>query len=159
VLVHLRTAADLDGQLDQAAHDQAGQVAERLVVDDVDAVDVPGQRADGVPGLHAGQDVADAGVDALPEGDVPLGGMTVVAIDRERIMLANVAGRFYAMRDMCGHRNAPLSRGKLDGCIVECPLHFAQFDVRTGKLVDGPISADVPIYEVRVEGDTVMIKR
>ena len=91
--------------------------------------------------------------------DVPLGRMIVVAIDRERIMLANVEGRFYALSDMCGHRNAPLSRGKLDGHIVECPLHFAQFDVRTGKLVDGPISADVPIYEVRVEGDTVLVKR
>ena len=103
--------------------------------------------------------MSDGFVPVAKAGDVPLGGMTVVAIDRERIMLANVAGQFYAMRDMCGHRNAPLSRGKLDGCIVECPLHFAQFDVRTGKLVDGPISADVPIYEVRVEGDTVMIKR
>jgi nitrite reductase/ring-hydroxylating ferredoxin subunit len=91
--------------------------------------------------------------------DVPAGGMLVVAVDRERIMLAQVEGRFYAMRDMCGHRNAPLSRGRLDGCIVECPLHFAQFDVRTGKLVDGPISADVPVYEVRVDGDTVLIKR
>src|SRR6266702_1670599 len=80
--------------------------------------------------------------------------MIVVAIDRERIMLANVAGEFYALRDMCGHRNAPLSRGKLDGHVVECPLHFAQFDVRTGKLVDGPVSADVACYETRVDGDT-----
>src|SRR5579862_4275197 len=74
LILFLRTAADLDRQLDQTAHDQAGQIAERLVADDVDAVDVPGQRADGVPGLHAGQDVADTGVNALPEGDVPLGG-------------------------------------------------------------------------------------
>ena len=92
-------------------------------------------------------------------GDVPPGQMIVVVVERERIVLANVDGRFYALRDMCGHRNAPLSRGKLDGHIVECPLHFAQFDICTGKLVDGPISADVPIYEVRVEGDTVFIKR
>jgi nitrite reductase/ring-hydroxylating ferredoxin subunit len=104
-------------------------------------------------------DVPAEFVPVAKTADVPPGGMIVAAIDRERIMLANVDGEFYAMRDMCGHRNAPLSRGKLDGCIVECPLHFAQFDVRTGKLVDGPISADVPIYEVRVEGDTVMIKR
>jgi nitrite reductase/ring-hydroxylating ferredoxin subunit len=104
-------------------------------------------------------DFSDAFVPVAKTTDVPSGRMTVVAIDRERIMLANVEGRFYALRDMCGHRNAPLSRGKLDGHIVECPLHFAQFDVRTGKLVDGPISADVPIYEVRVEGDTVLVKR
>lgn len=92
-------------------------------------------------------------------GDLALGEMKFVAIDRERIVLANVDGQFYALRDMCGHRNAPLSRGRLDGHIVECPLHFAQFDVRTGKLVDGPVSADVPVYEVRVEGDTVFVKR
>src|SRR5690348_10607972 len=72
MVLGLGTAANLDGQLDQTAHDQAGQVAQRLVADDVDAVDVPGQRADGVPGLHAGEDVADACVDALPEGDVSL---------------------------------------------------------------------------------------
>ena len=101
----------------------------------------------------------DGFVPVAKTGDVPAGSMIVVAIDRERIMLANVAGEFHAMRDMCGHRNAPLSRGKLDGHTVECPLHFAQFDVRTGKLIDGPISADVPVYEVRVEGDTVLVRR
>lgn len=104
-------------------------------------------------------DFSDGFVPVAKTTDVPPGKMIVVAIDRERIMLANVVGQFYAMRDMCGHRNAPLSRGRLDGHIVECPLHFAQFDVRTGKLVDGPISADVPAYEVRVEGDTILVKR
>jgi len=103
--------------------------------------------------------MSDGFVAVAKIGDVPVGGMAVVAIDRERIMLANVDGQFFALRDMCGHRNAPLSRGSLEGCIVECPLHFAQFDVRTGKLIDGPISADVPAYEVRVEDDTVLIKR
>jgi nitrite reductase/ring-hydroxylating ferredoxin subunit len=91
--------------------------------------------------------------------DVPPGTMTFVAVERERIVLAHVDGAFYALRDVCGHRNAPLSRGRLEGCIVECPLHFAHFDMRTGKYIDGPYSADVPIYEVRVEGDTVYLKR
>src|SRR6267378_4841493 len=91
--------------------------------------------------------------------DLAPGQMTFVAVVRERIVLANVDGAFYALRDVCGHRNAPLSRGRLDGCIIECPLHFAQFDVRTGKLIDGPISADVPVYEVRVENGAVLIKR
>ena len=101
----------------------------------------------------------DEFVPVAKTGAVPPGAMIVVAIDRERIMLANVDGAIYALRDMCGHRNAPLSRGKLNGHVVECPLHFAQFDVRTGKLVDGPISSDVPSYEVRVEAGTVFVKR
>jgi nitrite reductase/ring-hydroxylating ferredoxin subunit len=91
-------------------------------------------------------------------GELAAGEMKFVAVDGQRIVLANVDGRFYALRDVCGHRNAPLSRGRLLGHVIECPLHFALFDVRTGKLVDGPISADVPAHEVRVEGETVYIK-
>lgn len=92
-------------------------------------------------------------------GDLAPGEMKFVAVDRQRVVLANVEGALYALRDMCGHRNAPLSRGKLIGCLIECPLHFAQFDVRTGELVDGPMSANVPVYQVRVDGDTVYVKR
>ncbi len=103
--------------------------------------------------------MSDGFVAVAQTGDLAPGEMKFVAIDRERVMLANVDGQFYALRDVCGHRNAPLSRGRLDGHIVECPLHFAQFDVRTGKLVDGPVSADVQVYEVLVEGDTVFVKR
>ena len=91
-------------------------------------------------------------------GDLAPGEMKFVAIERERIVLANVEGGFYALRDVCGHRNAPLSRGKLDGYLIECPLHFAVFDIRTGRLMEGPVSANVPVYEVRVAGDTVYLR-
>jgi len=90
--------------------------------------------------------------------DIPEGGMKCVPVERVRVVVAHIGGRFYALSDICGHRNAPLSRGRLDGHTVECPLHFAQFDVRTGKLVDGPISADLPVYQVRVEDGTIFVK-
>jgi nitrite reductase/ring-hydroxylating ferredoxin subunit len=103
----------------------------------------------------------------IPEGfiavgktaDLAPGEMKFVAVDGERRVLANVGGSFFALKDVCGHRNAPLSRGKLDGHIIECPLHFARFDVRTGRLVDGPVSADVPAYEVWVDAGTVYVRR
>ena len=87
------------------------------------------------------------------------GAMKWVAIDRERVLIANVDGAFYALQDACGHRRTPLSKGTLEGYIIECPLHFARFDVRTGKLLSGPVAADVPTYQMRVEGDTVYVKR
>jgi nitrite reductase/ring-hydroxylating ferredoxin subunit len=43
--------------------------------------------------------------------------------------------------------------------VVECPLHFAQFDVRSGVLISGPVATDVPMYEVRVERETVYVKQ
>jgi nitrite reductase/ring-hydroxylating ferredoxin subunit len=87
------------------------------------------------------------------------GQMKWVAVEGERVVLANVDGAFYGLRDVCGHKNAPLSRGRLAGCLIECPLHFAQFDMRTGELVNGPVSTAVPVYEVRVEDDTVYVRR
>jgi len=102
----------------------------------------------------------------MPDGFVPVakaselspGQTKWVAVNGERRVLANVKGTFYAISDVCGHRNAPLSRGKLDGYLIECPLHYAQFDVRTGELVNGPVSTAVPTYQVCIEGDTVYIK-
>lgn len=91
--------------------------------------------------------------------DLAPGQMKWVAVRRERVLLANVHGMYYALSDTCGHQRAPLSRGKLQGHIVECPLHFACFDVRTGRLLSGPVSTDVPRYEVRVDGDTVYVRQ
>jgi nitrite reductase/ring-hydroxylating ferredoxin subunit len=89
--------------------------------------------------------------------DLPPGKMVRVQLDRVPVMLANVDGAVYALRDVCGHRNAPLSRGVLDGCQVECPLHFALFDVRDGQFIDGPLSANIPVYKVRVEDGTIFV--
>jgi nitrite reductase/ring-hydroxylating ferredoxin subunit len=87
------------------------------------------------------------------------GALTWVAVDRERVLIANVDGAYYALQDACGHRQAPLSKGTLRGHAIECPLHFARFDVRTGQLLSGPAAADVPTYPVHVEGDIVYVKR
>ena len=59
-------------------------------------------------------------------------------VDRRRVLLANVDGSFYALEDNCGHQKAALTKGKLEGSVVECPLHFACFDVTTGKALSGP---------------------
>jgi nitrite reductase/ring-hydroxylating ferredoxin subunit len=87
------------------------------------------------------------------------GKMTWVSVEGERVLLTNVDGMYYALEDVCGHQRVALSRGLLEGHEVECPLHFARFDVRTGELINGPISDDVRTYDVRVEDDTVYVKR
>jgi nitrite reductase/ring-hydroxylating ferredoxin subunit len=87
------------------------------------------------------------------------GAMTWAVVDRARVLIVNVDGAFYALEDACGHRQMPLSKGRLEGHVVECPLHFATFDVRTGTLLSGPASANVPTYAVQVKDDTVYVKR
>jgi len=101
----------------------------------------------------------DGFVPVTKASELSPGAMTWVVIERERVLIANVDGIFYAIRDSCGHVGAPLSTGTLVGYVIECPLHYACFDVRTGKLLSGPTAADVPSYQVRVEDDTVFVKR
>jgi nitrite reductase/ring-hydroxylating ferredoxin subunit len=100
----------------------------------------------------------DAFVPAIRMSELPPGSMRRVLVDRECVVLANVKGTVYALQDMCGHARAALSRGTLTGHVIECPLHFARFDVRDGKPLGGPMATDVPTYEVRVDGDAVYVR-
>ncbi len=83
--------------------------------------------------------------------------------DRE-VMIANVAGRFYAADTWCTHQRSDLSMGLLAEKIVMCPLHQARFDLETGKVLDGPSGDDpstiptLQVYAVKVEGTEVLVK-
>ena len=86
------------------------------------------------------------------------GEMKLVVANRERLLLANVDGAFHVISDTCSHTRASLTQGFLEDTVVECPLHFARFDVRTGAFIDGPFTTDVPRYETTVRGDTVYVE-
>jgi nitrite reductase/ring-hydroxylating ferredoxin subunit len=70
--------------------------------------------------------------------EIPEGSMKRVTANGERILLANVGGRICATSDRCGHQNASLSKGSLQGRVVTCPLHGATFDITTGQNLSGP---------------------
>ncbi len=70
--------------------------------------------------------------------EIPVGKMKAVKALNDDILLSNVGGKIYATSNRCGHQNAPLAKGSLEGNVVTCPLHAAKFDVTTGKNVAGP---------------------
>lgn len=81
--------------------------------------------------------------------DLPPGKMINVDILGRTVMVANVSGSFYAMDGICSHGFADLSGGRLEGFVVECPRHFARYDVRSGKVVRGPVDAEGRAYDLR----------
>lgn len=91
--------------------------------------------------------------------DVPPGTLAVVELDGHFICLANVAGHYYAVEDDCTHIGGPLDQGELAGEVLTCPWHFAQFDIRTGRVLRGPARERLPTYEVRLDGETVLLAR
>ncbi|MFQ5988658.1 MAG: Rieske (2Fe-2S) protein [Candidatus Methylomirabilales bacterium] len=91
--------------------------------------------------------------------DVVAGTGILVELEGERIALFNENGTFYAIGDICTHSGGPLSEGDLDGDVVICPWHGAQFDVKTGEVMGPPASEPVPSYRVKVEGEDILIER
>ena len=90
--------------------------------------------------------------------DIPPGTKKIVEADGTLIVVANIDGEFYAVEDVCTHDGGPLGEGKLEGCQLVCPRHGARFDVRTGAALTMPAFEPAPTYEVRVEGDDVLVE-
>ena len=89
--------------------------------------------------------------------DVPPGKAIRVEVGDEPIAIFNVDGEFYAIGDTCSHEEASLSEGDVFGTCVECPLHGAEFDLKTGKARTLPAVTPVASYRVRLEGDAILV--
>jgi 3-phenylpropionate/trans-cinnamate dioxygenase ferredoxin subunit len=109
-------------------------------------------------GVTATED-ADAGgftrvasLDELPEGT-----LYGVEAGGRRICLVNVEGEIYALQDNCSHQDFPLSAGCLEDGRVECAWHGAKFDPASGRAVALPAIRPVKTYEVRLDGDDILV--
>ena len=91
-------------------------------------------------------------------GDVALGQMTMVRLNQEQILLANIGGTFYAINNMCSHMKGRLAKGRLDDAEVICPFHSARFSVITGEALTSPATKSVLTYEVNISGMDILIK-
>lgn len=78
-------------------------------------------------------------VQAIQTAEIAPGGMKTIKLNGRELVICNCAGTFYALDRRCGHMNAPLEMGTLDGTILTCAMHCAQFDVTTGEALSGPV--------------------
>ncbi|MBO6556117.1 MAG: non-heme iron oxygenase ferredoxin subunit [Pseudomonadales bacterium] len=88
-----------------------------------------------------------------------LGDGEMIGIEEEgkHVLLTRIAGEYFAMSDICSHARVLLSKGKLKGVSVTCPLHGARFDVRSGRCLSGPPKMDIETYRVSREDDRIII--
>jgi nitrite reductase/ring-hydroxylating ferredoxin subunit len=103
-------------------------------------------------------------IEAAKVSDIAPGGMKAVDIRESKIVVCNYDNAFYAVGRRCGHVGAPLDMGTLEGYILTCPLHFAQFDITTGEVLSGPVPPDpkhqtrgLATYPVQIEADTIKV--
>jgi len=89
-------------------------------------------------------------------GDCPPGASIEAVADERVIAVFNVDGSFFAIDGVCPHQGGPLGKGVLQGCIVTCPWHGWQFDVRSGQ---HQLNAKFihSRYDVRIEGGSLLV--
>jgi len=97
-------------------------------------------------------------VRAAARGDLAEGEVLGVEIAGRSIALYAADDGIFATDNICTHAYACLSDGWLDGEVIECPLHAARFDIRTGKVLDPPATEDLKTYPARVVGEEIQIR-
>jgi uncharacterized membrane protein/nitrite reductase/ring-hydroxylating ferredoxin subunit len=104
-----------------------------------------------------GSDGEKAFVAVADAGQLQEGGTLRADIDGTVITIAKVDGQLYAFQEFCTHRYGPLSEGALNGVEIQCPWHRSCFDIRTGKVTQGPAKVDLKTYPVKMIGAKISV--
>ncbi|MBE0681374.1 MAG: non-heme iron oxygenase ferredoxin subunit [Anaerolineales bacterium] len=96
-------------------------------------------------------------VEIAPASELPNGERLFVDLGDKPIVIFNIAGQFFAIGDVCTHDDGPLGDGIVEGFNIVCPRHGAEFDVRTGKVVQMPAVVDIPAYPVQVRDGVIFM--
>jgi nitrite reductase/ring-hydroxylating ferredoxin subunit len=92
------------------------------------------------------------------EAELKEGQMILADIAGERLVVGRCADGIVAFSDHCTHKGGPLSDGALVGCTVQCPWHGSQFDVHSGKVVNGPAKEKIETFEAEVRNGQVYVR-
>ena len=79
-------------------------------------------------------------------------------VDGVDVGVVSHQGRFYAFAGHCTHARYSFdwTRVRPDDLIV-CSSHYSWFELATGKALEGPATEDLAVYNVRVEGEDVLV--
>ena len=91
--------------------------------------------------------------------DIPTSSSRRFDIDGHRICVVHIEEDWYAIGDRCSHADESLCEGDLwvDEREIECPKHGSTFDLRTGEPQALPATEPVPVFEVQVKDDDVVV--
>src|SRR5687767_6725495 len=91
--------------------------------------------------------------------DINPGELVAFEVEGVHIAVANADGRFFAIDDTCTHEQCSLAtEGTLDGTVVTCGCHGAQFDVTTGAVLAPPATEPVRVYLLHVDQGNLVVE-
>lgn len=80
-----------------------------------------------------------------------------ININGQRVALFLTNNKFYAIEALCRHQDGSLAPGKVEGEVVECPLHFWHYNIRTGELLDYMEGVKLNTFKVEVRDNEIFV--
>jgi 3-phenylpropionate/trans-cinnamate dioxygenase ferredoxin subunit len=96
-------------------------------------------------------------VKVAKESEIEPGTAKCVEAGGRKIAIFNLDGEFFAIEDTCTHDDGSLSEGTIQDDEIECPLHGACFNIRTGEVTCPPAVSDVETFTVQVSGEDIEV--
>ena len=83
-----------------------------------------------------------------------------VDIAGEPVVVVRLGDEVFAIADTCSHADVSLAEGDVeaDECAIECWKHGSLFSLRTGEALTLPATRPVAVYDLRVDGDEVVVE-
>jgi nitrite reductase/ring-hydroxylating ferredoxin subunit len=100
----------------------------------------------------------DRWVRAIAEPDLAEDTLMGVDVEGRKVLLHRRGQDVAGLDDVCSHAGGLLSRGIVDGCAVECPLHGSRFDLRDGRVLRGPAHQRQPVLPTRVRNGWIEVR-
>ena len=97
-------------------------------------------------------------IDVCDISDVDVDYPKAAEVNGIKMGIFKIEEDFFAIENVCPHAFALLTEGFIDSNTVECPLHEAIFDIRTGELKSGPGCRSLNTFPVRISGQKIQVK-
>ncbi len=79
-------------------------------------------------------------------------------INDKKIMLIRKNDKIYALDRICTHQYADLANGFMNDDVITCPLHLAQFEISSGKVINPPAEKPLKLYNIKIEGEDIYVE-
>lgn len=95
---------------------------------------------------------------AVKDGELSEGEVMGVEIAGKYLALYKFDGYVFATSNICTHEVAFLSDGFLEHGYIECPLHAARFDIKTGAVLCAPATEPIATYSTKLENGQIFVE-
>ena len=96
--------------------------------------------------------MSELSFDSLVEGKP-----VAIDVNGKSVCVARVGDEVFAVADTCTHSDASLSEGEISGYKIECWLHGAEFDLRSGAALTPPATQPLQSFKVQRNGNQLVI--